>query len=53
MVDDYISDDDNEKSSVILDQEKGSRNKRKFVSELPQETSSDSSVSPLTDFPRY
>ncbi|MCD9559556.1 hypothetical protein HAX54_017558 [Datura stramonium] len=53
MVDDNSSDDANEKSSVVSDQEKGSRNKRKFVSELTQETPADLPVLSLTEFPRY
>ncbi|WMV47517.1 hypothetical protein MTR67_040902 [Solanum verrucosum] len=53
MVDDNISDDVDEKSLVVSDQEKGSRNKRKFASKLPLGTPSDSLVPSLTEFPRY
>lgn len=50
MVDHNSTDDSNEKSLVHSDQEKGSRNKRKFLSEFPP---SDSPVLSLTEFPRY
>ncbi|XP_055811847.1 putative E3 ubiquitin-protein ligase RF4 isoform X2 [Solanum dulcamara] len=53
MVDDNISEDANEKSLVVSDQEKGSTNKRKLVSELPLETPTDSPVVSVTEFPRY
>ncbi|KAH0738684.1 hypothetical protein KY290_037389 [Solanum tuberosum] len=53
MVDDNISDDVDEKSLVVSDQEKGSINKRKFASKLPLGTPSDSLVPSLTEFPRY
>ncbi|KAJ8549063.1 hypothetical protein K7X08_032770 [Anisodus acutangulus] len=53
IADHNSSDDANEKSSVVLDQEKVSRNKRKFISEPPLETPTDSSVLSLTEFPRY
>ncbi|KAG5587584.1 hypothetical protein H5410_048018 [Solanum commersonii] len=53
MVDDNISDDADEKSLVVSNQEKGSRNKRKFASKLPLGTPSDSLVPSLTEFPRY
>ncbi|CAN4093164.1 unnamed protein product [Withania somnifera] len=53
MVDDNSSDDGSENLMVVSDQGKGSRNKRKFVSELPLETSADSPVPSLTEFPRY
>ncbi|XP_059295609.1 putative E3 ubiquitin-protein ligase RF298 [Lycium ferocissimum] len=50
MVDRNSSDDANENSLVVSDQEKGSRNKRKFLS---VETPTDSPVLSLTEFPRY
>ena len=53
MVDDNISDDFNVKSLVVLDQEKGSMNKRKFISELPLGTLTNSLVSCLTEFLKY
>ncbi|KAH0633937.1 putative E3 ubiquitin-protein ligase RF298 [Solanum tuberosum] len=53
MVDDNINDDVDEKSLVVSDQEKRSRNKRKFASKLPLGTPSDSLVPSLMEFPRY
>ncbi|TMW85793.1 hypothetical protein EJD97_022490 [Solanum chilense] len=53
MVDDNISDDDNEKSLVVSDKEKESMNKTKFVSELPLGIVTDSPVSCLTELPKY
>ncbi|KAL3364983.1 hypothetical protein AABB24_010239 [Solanum stoloniferum] len=47
------SDGANEKSLVISAQEKGSRNKRKFLSEFPLDVPIDTPVLSLTEFPRY
>ncbi|KAJ8547482.1 hypothetical protein K7X08_011068 [Anisodus acutangulus] len=52
IADHNSTDDANDKSSVVMDQEKVSRNKRKFLSEL-LETPTDSPVLSLTEFPRY
>lgn len=47
------SDGANEKSLVVSAQEKGSRNKRKFLSEFPLDVPIDSPALSLTEFPRY
>lgn len=47
------SDGANEKSPVISAQEKGSRNKRKFLSEFPLDVPINSPALSLTEFPRY
>lgn len=51
--DNNSSDGVNEKSLVISAQEKGSRNKRKFLSEFPLDVPIDAPALSLTEFPRY
>ncbi|CAN4101941.1 unnamed protein product [Withania somnifera] len=51
--DNNSTDGANEKSLVILPQEKGSRNKRKFLSEFPLDVPIDTPAPSLTEFPRY
>ncbi|XP_059298016.1 putative E3 ubiquitin-protein ligase RF298 [Lycium ferocissimum] len=54
MGDHKNSDGANEKSLVISAQEKGSRNKRKFLSEFPLDVPIDTTPAlSLTEFPRY
>ncbi|MCD7463498.1 hypothetical protein HAX54_050736 [Datura stramonium] len=53
MGDHNSSDGANEKSLVISAQEKGSRNKRKFLSEFPLDIPIDTPALSLTEFPRY